>query len=224
MPSVDAFRYAHFTFRTGRAVAGRCHGNITGILVSNLDSLAMAVKFGWLLPSANFVVDGVLVLALIAHSNRFVHKTVLSQAGNVQPVSLIQEGGTVMWDPKTLPPTGPFMLIVTGNVPAGLISERLRPDAGALSYGPKWDRLWFALHEAIAFACWFVIGTWVERHHKQLRTILICYSAVRFLLALTGTYDIGWRIQILWWLGFTAWSVGAVSLYLIRRIVRLRTA
>jgi hypothetical protein len=177
----------------------------------------MRVKWRWLLPFGHGLVDCILLVALIAYSNRMFRreKGPLHGPRAIQPALFLQESSSIGWDPKT-DPSGQFMLLLTGNVPAGLISEALRPQAGMVSRERRWDPVWFLLHEAFAFSCWYLIGAWIDAGRFSLRKIMSGYLALRFLMAFTGVYDAGWRIQVLFWLSLTLWLVGLGSSYLLR--------
>jgi hypothetical protein len=182
------------------------------------------VKLRWLLPLGHTLIDCILLFSFIAYSNRQFRgeRGALYPSAAIEAVLFLQEGGPVAWDPVTSTPPGPFMLITSGNLPAGLVSDILRPHAWIVRRGHRWDRIWFLLQEAFAFSCWYFIGVWIDAGHSRLGKVMIAYLALRFLIALTGVYDVGWRVQVLFWLGFTLWVAGLVSSRLIR--VGLRAA
>jgi hypothetical protein len=163
-----------------------------------------------------------LLTALIAYTGRvFGHeKANTRRTVGIQTV-LLQEGGSVEWEPKyDVSSPGPFMAIVSGNLPAGLISGLARPHAGLLRRRQSWDPTWFLLHEALALSSWYLIGIWVDRGRRRLGMIMIGFLAARFLIALTGSYDIGWRIQVFFWLGFVLWLVALSLSFVVRSGLR----
>jgi hypothetical protein len=203
--------------------AARRFGNtcqIAGVKVVTMKR----VKLRWLLPFGHAVIDCILLVSLIAYSNRMFRqeKGVLYHSAAIQAALFLQEGESVEWDPVTLPPPGPFMLIMSGNLPAGLVSGALRPQARIIRRECRWDRIWFLLQEVAAFASWYLIGFWVDAGRSRLGKVMIAYLAVRFLIALTGASDAGWRFQVLFWLGFTLWLMAVGVSRLIR--VALHTA
>jgi hypothetical protein len=179
------------------------------------------VKCRWLLPIGHALTDCILLVALIAYPHRLFQqeKGAVYPPAPIHAALFLQEGGSVAWDPKT-GLNEPFMLIMSGNFPAGLISDVLRPQAGVVSRGHRWDRVWFLLHEAVAFPSWYLIGVWIDAGRFGLGKVMIAYLVVRFLIALTGFYDVGWRIQVLFWLGFTLWLAVLGSFRLIRAGLR----
>jgi len=132
-----------------------------------------------------------------------------------------KESSSIEWDPETHP-SGQFLALMSGNLPAGLISEVLRPQAAMVSRERRWDPVWFLSQEVLAFSCWYLVGAWIDTRHLGLRGVMFAYLALRFLMALTGVYDVAWRFQILCWLAFALWLVGLGSSHVIR--VGLRAA
>jgi hypothetical protein len=110
---------------------------------------------------------------------------------------------------------------MSGNLPAGFASDVLRPRGWIVRRG-QWDRLWFVLQEAIAFPSWYLIGLWIDAYRSRLGKVMIAYLAVRFLVALTGVYDAGARIQVLFWLGLILWLTGLGLSSLIKVGLRVR--
>jgi len=53
---------------------------------------------------------------------------------------------------------------------------------------------------------------------------MIGYLAVRSLIALTGSYEVGSRIQVLFWLGFALWLIGLGLFTVVRAALRLPLA
>ncbi len=85
-----------------------------------------------------------------------------------------------------------------------------------------WDPIWFLLYEALSFPCWYFIGAWIDAGRVRLGKTMLAYAAVRLLLALAGFYEVGWRTQILFWMGMAFWLAGLGLSRLIR--VGLRAA
>jgi hypothetical protein len=137
-------------------------------------------------------------------------------------VALLQEGDSLEWNPiYDVPPPGPFLAIMSANLPAGLISGFLRPRAGVVTRNHRWDPVWFVIQEAVAFSCWYVMGIWADRSRK-MAIILIAYLAVRCIVTLTGSYGVVWRVQSFLWLasGFIL-AVSVLSRLAIRGLTQL---
>jgi hypothetical protein len=127
---------------------------------------------------------------------------------------LLQESGAIEWDPRTSEPPGPFSLIMTGNLAAGLISDAVRPNAGFIGRRQSWDPVWFFLYEVISFPCWYLVGATVDRGHSRLGKLMLVYLVTRFALAGARMYDVGWRLQVFCWmvLAFSLVSIGIARL------------
>jgi hypothetical protein len=102
-------------------------------------------------------------------------------------------------------PSRAGLLITTGNLPAGLIASFVRPNAGYVGRRQPWDPIWFLLHESLSFPFWYFIGAWIEAGRVRLGKTMVAYVAVRLLLALSGFYEVGWRTQMLFWMGLAFW-------------------
>jgi hypothetical protein len=142
------------------------------------------------------------------------------QPNSVRPVLLLQESGTVGWDPRTLPPPPESIFLVSGTLPAGLVSTSIRTEAHIQTRGRLWDPIWFLIHEATAFLFWFALGIWLDWGHPRLGEVMLTYLAIRFALGLSnlalGIAEVGWRIQFLFWLGFTLLAIVLALHWLVR--------
>ena len=159
------------------------------------------------LPFGHILVDSILLLALIAFPNRMFHP---KKNAYSQRTSIPAEG--VEFDLRSLPPPGPYMLLATGNPLAGVISSALRPEAGIVTSKHPSDPFWFLLLQTISLPCWFLIGRWVDLGASGLGKAMIAYLFVRSFLAIAGVYDIGSRIQMLFWCFFVVWLI-SLGLY-----------
>jgi hypothetical protein len=182
------------------------------------------VRCRYLLPFGHTLIDCILLVAFVMHLSRpFGREGAIHPPSRARPVLLLQESDSFEWDPRTASPPGPFMLITSGNLPAGLISDVVRPEAGFVRRGQPWHHMWFLLQEAVASSCWFLIGLWIDMARPRLGKVMMAYLTLRLLLAFTGAYEIGWRIQISFWMGFMAWLVGLGIYRAIRLLPRTRT-
>ena len=78
----------------------------------------------------------------------------------------------------------------------------------------------FLLNETLSIGCWFLIGRWADASHVRLGRILMVYAAARLAIAVTGSYNVGWRVQVLFWLCLGLWSVGVLSIRAGLRLTR----
>ena len=106
---------------------------------------------------------------------------------------------------------------MSGNPIAGFSSDILRPEAALISRKQPWDQIWFMVQEAIAFPCWYLIGLWIDTGHFRFGIVMFAYLILRFILAITRSYEIGWRIQVLFWLGLLLW----LSVLGLSRLIRV---
>jgi len=197
-------------------------GTLAGLPVSNLFTMT-CVKWRWLLPLGHAVVDCTLLVALIAWPDRpfWRENGALHPPAAIQAALFLQEGGSVEWDLTTLPPPGPFILIMSGNPPAGLASSILRPQAGVVRRGHRWDPIWFLVHEAVAFPCWYLLGVWVDAGRFRLGKVMTAFLAWRVLIVFIGAYEVGWRVQVMFWWGFTLWLAWLGLSHLVRVGLRI---
>jgi hypothetical protein len=84
-----------------------------------------------------------------------------------------------------------------------VLKSALLQESGA----PGWDPIWFLLQETLAFPCWYLIGIWADKR-RRLGRVMVAILAARLLIAVSGFYDVGWRFEELFWLGFGLWSLG----------------
>jgi hypothetical protein len=173
------------------------------------------VRWRWSLPLGHAVIDCIALIALITYSHR-VFRSEVGGHGFVRPALLLQESGSIEWDPRTLPPPGPVLIITTGALPSGLIAGTLRPNAAYIGRRPLWDPIWLLLHEALSFPCWFLLGVWSDTRRGLLIKVMIGYLAARLLFVVTGSYDVGWRFQILFWMGMVLCLFGLGIAHQIR--------
>lgn len=165
----------------------------------------MRPKCRWLLPIGHLLVDVFLVANLVVHSSAWFQprQSDLGRTTVLQPVMLLQEDAAVEFDLTALPPPDEFLVIMSGNPAAGFVSSTVRPHGGVRSRRRPWDPIWFLLHEALSFPCWYLLGAWLDKGWPRLGFVMIMYLAIRAAVAIAGFYEIGWRIQVLFWLGLT---------------------
>src|SRR5882762_10998146 len=92
------------------------------------------------------------------------------------------------------------MLLVTGALPAGIISSLIRPGDERF-----WDPGWFLILEALAIPSWFLIGAWLDTAHSRLVPWMRWYLGTRAVFAAVffsrELVQVAARVQVLFWLG-----------------------
>lgn len=181
---------------------------------------SMRVRLQLILPVAHVLIDCILLASLIHQVNQMYRPRASAPPHSVVPV-LLQDDPSLEWVPMYDSFPEPFMVLSSGNLPAGLLSDVIRPKAGLVTPGRRWDPVWFLLNETFSVGCWFLIGRWADDGHVRLGRILMVYAAVRLVIAVTGSYSVGWRIQALFWLCLGLWSVGVLLSRAARAVLRL---
>lgn len=154
-----------------------------------------------ILPVAHVLIDCILLASLIHQANQMYRpRTSAPPSHSVVPV-LLQDDPSLEWVPMYDSVPEPFMVLSSGNLPAGLLSDVIRPKAAQVTPGRRWDPVWFFLNETFSIGCWFLIGRWADGGHIRLGRISMVYAVARIVIAVTGSYSVGWRIQVLFWLG-----------------------
>lgn len=166
-------------------------------------------RLRWILPCGHLLIDTILFLELSAQISgpAIRGKGIAPPLPFIQPALFVLEGNSVGFDFQ-LYDFRPYALIITGNLPAGLLSESLMPETRRARGGLPLAR-WFLLHETLALAFWFLLGRRLDSGNSPLRNAMLAYLALRALLAIFRFYDPGWRIQSLLWFIATLWFVGA---------------
>jgi hypothetical protein len=113
---------------------------------------------------------------------------------------------SIGWDPTPYShPNARFALMLTGTLPAGVISSSIRPEAGWQTRHRLWDPVWLLVHEAVAIPLWFLVGTWLDAGRANLGRLMGIYLMGRVALAaLTITLpgdQKWWALQFLFWVG-----------------------
>ena len=172
------------------------------------------------LPVAHVFIDCILLASLIDQANQMYRPRTSAPlpSHRVVPV-LLQDDPSLEWVPMYDSVSEPFMVLSSGNLPAG--SDLIRPKASLATPSRRWDPVWFFLNETLSIGCWFLIGRWADDGHVRLGRILMVYAAARLVIAVSGSYSVGWHIQVLFWLSLGLWSVGVVLSRAARAVLRL---
>ena len=170
------------------------------------------MTFRWriVLPLGHFVVDCLILALWLWQAQSLYRPKAVLPARGVEPVFFLQEGGSVQWNPIFHPPDE-YLLLAAGTFPALLISAAIRPQWHLMTPAKLWDPIWFVVHESASVLIWFVIGRLLDSGFLRIRRLMVVYFAGRLGLALLLTTPyvahIGWRILVLFWLGFCGYLI-----------------
>jgi hypothetical protein len=167
-------------------------------------------RYRILLPAGHTAIDLLLLVAWIWHAVVVLNppKAWSRPPGNA--LAAYAEEESIGWTPATTwtEHQPRFELIRTGTLPAGIVSTSVRPEAGWQTRHRLWDPWWILVHEAVAIPFWFLIGAWLDTGRSRLGQTMQAYLAGRValaLLAMAGS-GIGWKAQVLFWLGLAAYG------------------
>jgi hypothetical protein len=169
-------------------------------------------RYRSLLPVAHTAIDLLLVAAWIWHAVVVLNpeKSRWHPPGSALTAAYARNE-SIGWEPITLTDTlePHFALLLTGTLPAGIISGSVRPEAGWQTRHRLWDPVWLAIHEAAAIPFWFLMGTWLDSGRSRLIRLMRGYLVGRIALALLAIAWAGnwWTVQFLFWLGLGAYSL-----------------
>jgi hypothetical protein len=171
------------------------------------------MKFRWriVLSFGNLAVDCLVLVLWLFHAPSLYRPKADASPWRIEPVLLFQEGGSFVFDPKSIEPPAEFLLLASGSVPAMLVSGALRPEAHILTLARLWDPVWFLIHETISFLLWFGIGALIDSGLMRIKKTMMAYLVTRFGFAVLLTWhrvaDVGWRVEVLFWLAFVVYAV-----------------
>jgi hypothetical protein len=179
----------------------------------------------WLLPLGHLLVDVIVLSHFIwqGHLVRWTQKHPWCAPPVVQTQAPAQESG-VGWGPMSdggAEEPWDFIFVLSGTLPAGLISHAARPEASLQDCARLWDPVWFSIHESIALLFWFLVGAWQESPTARLRELLAAYLWLRIALAplcwLKGLSSLGSGVEVLFWLVFCICALVQGCPWLLRR-------
>ena len=181
-------------------------------------TMRLHCRYRTLLPIGHTAVDLLLLAAWIWHAAVVLNppKATSHGYGNALAASAREE--SIGWEPTRYGPPEPrFALILTGTVPAGIISSAVRPEAGWQTRHRLWDPLWFLVHEAVAIPFWFLTGVWLDRGRSRLGATMQAYLACRIALALLNLAGnaFGGSLQVFFWFGLAGYGVLRASRWLL---------
>ncbi len=118
---------------------------------------------------------------------------------------------SIGWDPQVYStPDRHFALMLTGTLPAGIVSYAVRPEAGWQTHRRLWDPIWLLVHESVAIPFWFLLGMWLDTGRSKLVPAMRAYVLLRVVLAVmamvlpTHTW---WIPQFLFWLTLAGYGL-----------------
>src|SRR5437868_2213487 len=116
----------------------------------------MEIRWRILLPVGHLVVDCVVLALWLWHGNTLYQPTADSLRHRIQPILFLHEGVSFTVELQWSPPDD-LIFLASGDLPAMLISDALRPKAYIVTRSKLWDRSWFLIHEALSFSLWFTV-------------------------------------------------------------------
>jgi hypothetical protein len=165
------------------------------------------IKPRWLFPICHLVIDLAIALMLLHR----IH-SVLENEKFVDPGVFHAD-----WH-VNLPPSRTFTLLAMGTLPIALLSISIIPEFDVSTRQHPFNFRWLALHEALAMAFWFGLGSLCERSLK-LRNILLAFVGLRAVAAfwlLLNVPEVGVLFNELFWLLFTIF----LTVWGVRHLVR----
>jgi hypothetical protein len=181
------------------------------------------IRFRWLLPLGHAAVDLVLLAAWISYGASLIRQEKLRSSATIRLISF-QDDSSVGWEPRPPPPPPPkFALLITGTLPAGVVSMSLRPEAWYITRHKLWDPVWLLIHEAVAIPFWFLMGLWIDTGRSRLRKVMLYYLIGRAGLGLLvlGPWtapNFGILLQGLFWLGLGVYGFGCGVQSIVRGV------
>ena len=169
-------------------------------------------RYRSLLPVAHTLLDLLLLGFWIWHATVVFNPPIHSIRGT-RPSVMAAYAATesIGWNPSVYStPDRHFALMLTGTLPAGIISYSVRPEAGWQTRHRLWDPLWLLIHEAIAIPFWFVIGAWLDTGRSRLARLMRDYVLLRLLtavLAMALPAHNWWIPEFLFWLALGGYAL-----------------
>lgn len=186
--------------------------------------MTLHCRYRSLLPAAHTAIDLLLVAAWIWHAVVVLNPESRSSRPAGSTVSAAYaRNESIGWEPITVGSLEPhFALLLTGNLPAGILSGSIRPEAGWQTRHRLWDPVWLLVHEAAAIPFWFLMGAWLDSGRSNLARVMRAYLVGRIVLALLAIAWAGnwWTVQFVFWLGFGAYGL-LQGFHWLRRTVRV---
>ena len=169
-------------------------------------------RYRSLLPVANALIDLLLLAFWICHA-AVVLNPARVEFERVQPNVLAAYAATdsIGWSPEVYStPDRHFTLMLTGTLPAGIVSFSLRPEAAWQTRHRLWDPIWLLIHESVAIPLWFFIGAWLDTGRSRLARAMRDYLILRLAVAVCAMLFPAhnwWIPQFLFWIGLGGYAL-----------------
>jgi hypothetical protein len=165
-----------------------------------------------LLPVSHALIDLLLLAFWIWHAAIVLDPLTGAARGTRSNVlAAYAETESIGWDPAVYStPDRHFALMLTGTLPAGMVSYALRPEAGWQTHNRLWDPVWLLIHEAVAIPFWFLLGAWLDTGRSRLLRTMRAYLALRLVLAVMSIIlpaHTWWIPQFLFWIGLGGYAL-----------------
>src|SRR5260370_13248489 len=151
-------------------------------------------QYRWLLPAGHTAIDLCILGIWIWQGHR--EKAYLPDPPVVSRPADSPAEMAVGWDPRSCWDCG-FMLLVTGALPAGVISTVIRRQTRE----ELWDPGWFLTLEGLAIPSWFLIGGWLDTGRSRLGRWTRRYLGARAVFASAffarGLVQLATMVQVL---------------------------
>jgi hypothetical protein len=139
----------------------------------------------------------------------------------VEQALFFQGEAPIAFTPEFILPPAETLFLASGNLPALLVSLTVRPEALRVTPAKRWDPIWFAIHEAVSFLLWFVVGILLDRGLLRISKLMAAYIVVRFgfaaFLLVHGVAEIGWRVEVLAWWAFVVYGIVLALRWILSR-------
>jgi hypothetical protein len=176
----------------------------------------MRIPFRWALPIFHLAVDLVLTTLLVVQLLAWINHP--SESGfNRRPYVAASYNPQVRYvlDPRSPGSIGASILLITGTLPAGIISSMtLFATRGQLDI-PYGCLIWFGLFESLAIPMWFFAGRTPAAYSWCIASI-----GVRVLASLTVVSRLwGWGagLQFLFWVSAMLYTFAVGARWIIKR-------
>jgi hypothetical protein len=185
-------------------------------------------RYRWLLPAGHTAIDLCILGIWIWQGH--MDRAYLPQPPVVSRANDSPEEVAVGWEPRSCwdCESPEFILLITGALPAGIISSVIRLGAGRQTSEKLWDPAWFLILEALAIPSWFLIGARLDTGRSRLGHWMRRYLGARAVFASVsfarGLARLATVVQVLFWLGLVIYAAVQSLMWLFRAALHRRVA